>query len=92
VLRRHSARFFVKRLKRIALFVLMGFLAFAPPGTLIVAGVVLSAFLGSAWYVVAAAAVLVVAALVLLLRRRRGKRRQPFAARSPEDDAEGRRG
>jgi LPXTG-motif cell wall-anchored protein len=81
VLGRHSAGFFVKRLRRIALLVVAGFLAFAPPGTLIVAGVVLAAFLGSVWYAVAAAAVLVGAALLLLLRRRRRNRRRPVDVR-----------
>jgi hypothetical protein len=62
---------FVKRLKRIVLFAPLAFLAFAPPGTLIVAGLIVAGTLGWEWLLLAGAGVLTTAVLLWLARRRR---------------------
>ena len=64
---------FVKRLKRFALLVPLAFLAFAPPGTLIVAALIVAGALGWEWLLLAGTAVLA-AALLWLTRRRRRRR------------------
>jgi hypothetical protein len=64
----------VKRLKRIALAVPLAFLAFAPPGTLIVAGLIVAGALGWRWLVLAGAGILATAALLVLVRRSRRRR------------------
>lgn len=69
----------MKSPKRIAALLLAGFLAFAPPGTLIFLFALLVGLLGRRWGL-AAAAVLCLgacAALLLTLRRRRRARRRP---------------
>jgi hypothetical protein len=65
---------FVKRLKRIVLLAPVAFLAFAPPGTLIVAGLIVAGTLGLEWLLVAGAGVLTTVALLWLARRRRRPR------------------
>jgi hypothetical protein len=65
---------FVKRLKRFALLVPLAFLAFAPPGTLIVAALIVAGALGWEWLLLAGAGVLGTAALLWLTRRRRRRR------------------
>jgi membrane protein implicated in regulation of membrane protease activity len=70
-LQRHSAGFFVKRLKRIAFLVAVGFLAFAPPGTLIVVGLLVAGSLGVRWALLAGALVFVGAVVAWAVRRRR---------------------
>jgi hypothetical protein len=61
----------VKRLKRIVLFAPLAFLAFAPPGTLIVAGLIVAGALGWEWLLLAGAGVVTTAALLWVARRRR---------------------
>jgi hypothetical protein len=63
----------MKSPKRIAAILLAGFLAFAPPGTLIFLFALLVGLLGHRWGAAAAVALCLgaCAALLLLLRRRR---------------------
>ena len=42
----------MKHLKKIFAAAILGFLAFAPPGTLIFIGVLLLSFLGKTWFIV----------------------------------------
>jgi membrane protein implicated in regulation of membrane protease activity len=61
----------MKSPKRIAAILLAGFLAFAPPGTLIFLFVLLMGLVGRRWAVSLAALCLCAGAGFLLLRRRR---------------------
>jgi hypothetical protein len=65
----------VKRLKRIALVAAMGFLAFAPPGTLIITALIVAGVLGSWWFLVGGAGILAAGGLLWLVRQRRAFRR-----------------
>lgn len=60
----------MKRLKRVGVLLLGGFLAFAPPGTLILLASLALMFLGRFWLVAGLLCVLVLAAAWLLIRRR----------------------
>jgi membrane protein implicated in regulation of membrane protease activity len=84
----------VKRLKRIALLVAVGFLAFAPPGTLIVVGLLVAGSLGGRWALLAGALVFVGVALVWVVRRhrRRAAASEPSAGRGGDEDPDARRG
>jgi hypothetical protein len=64
----------VKRLKRIALVAAVGFLAFAPPGTLIVTFLIVAGVLGSWWFLLGGAGILAAAAALLWLMRGRPAR------------------
>lgn len=46
----------MKHLKKIFVAAVLGFLAFAPPGTLIFIGILLLSFLGKTWFIVGVAA------------------------------------
>ena len=70
----------MKSPKRITALLLAGFLAFAPPGTMIFLLALFVGFAGRRWAASAAALCLVAGAAVLLYRRRRRRRSQP-----PED-------
>ena len=67
----------MKSPKRIAAILLAGFLAFAPPGTLIFLFALLVGLVGRRWALPLAALCLVTAAASLLLRRRRRARPRP---------------
>jgi membrane protein implicated in regulation of membrane protease activity len=64
----------MKNPKRIAALLLAGFLAFAPPGTMILLLALAVGFVGRRWAVAAAALCICVCAAYLLLRRRRRAR------------------
>ena len=64
----------LKRLKRLAVLVVAGFFAFAPPGTLIVGAAVLFGLLGKVWLTVAATALATLAALWLVVKKRSARR------------------
>ena len=72
----------MKSPKRIAALLLAGFLAFAPPGTLIFLFALLVGLVGRRWAVPLAALCLGAGAALLLLRRRR-LRARPRADESP---------
>ncbi len=59
----------MRRLKRIAALLIAGFLAFAPPGTLVFIALVILQLLGTAW-LVAGGILFLVALAAWLLRRR----------------------
>ena len=59
--------------KNLAAAVVVGFLIFAPPGTLIVTGLAIAAFLGKTYLYVLIALVLPAAALIYVIRRRKRK-------------------
>jgi len=73
----------MKSPKRIAAILLAGFLAFAPPGTLIFLFALLVGLLGRRWGTAAVAALCLGACAALLLRLRRRRRR----ARPHTDDS-----
>ena len=66
----------MKSPKRIAALLLAGFLAFAPPGTLIFLLALVAGFAGRRWAAAAAALCAVAGAVLLLVRRRRRRARQ----------------
>ena len=76
----------MKSPKRIAAILLAGFLAFAPPGTLIFLFALLVGLLGRRWGAAAAAALCLgaCAALLLLLRRRRRARSRAEESARPD--------
>lgn len=61
----------MKHLKKIFVAAVLGFLAFAPPGTLIFIGVLLLGFLGKTWFVVGLALGLVSLAVYGFIYRER---------------------
>jgi hypothetical protein len=69
----------MKSPKRIAALLLAGFLAFAPPGTLIFLFALLVGLVGRRWAVPLAAVGVGVGAAFLLLRLRRRRRARPRA-------------
>jgi hypothetical protein len=77
----------MKSLKRIAVLLLAGFLAFAPPGTMILLLALVVGFAGRRWAAGAAAVCLGAAAALLLLRfRRRRARSRAIDAARPDTD------
>jgi hypothetical protein len=60
-----------KRIRRIAVLLVAGFLAFAPPGTMIVSLLLVWALIGRTWFIVACVCCVSLAAAALILRRRR---------------------
>jgi membrane protein implicated in regulation of membrane protease activity len=64
----------MKHLKRIAVFLLVGFLTFAPPGTLIFGAILILGLIGNVWLSVGGFFSLVALAAILLIRRRFAKR------------------
>ena len=70
----------MKRSKRIAVMLVAGFLAFAPPGTLVFGLLLFLALVRNFWARLAVVAAAVAAGAWLLLRRRRSRRGE-----SPED-------
>lgn len=64
----------MKSPRRIAALLLGGFLAFAPPGTLIFGFMIILGFVGNVWLVVGGAAGLIAVGVAwLLIRKRAGK-------------------
>jgi hypothetical protein len=57
----------MKKIRRILILVLTGFIAFAPPGTLVLGVALLLTLTGSVWFVVAGVLVVSVLAAVWLL-------------------------
>jgi hypothetical protein len=66
----------LKRLKRLAILVVTGFFAFAPPGTLIVSAALLSGLLGKVWLGLAATGLVALAILWLVVKKRSTNRNQ----------------
>jgi membrane protein implicated in regulation of membrane protease activity len=64
----------MKHLKRIAVFLLVGFLTFAPPGTLIFGAILILGLIGNVWLSVGVFFSLVALAAILLIRRSFAKR------------------
>jgi hypothetical protein len=75
----------MKSPKRVAALLLAGFLAFAPPGTMIFLLALAAGFLGRRWAAVAAVLFLCACAALLLLRRRR--RAPPRAGESTHTES-----
>lgn len=73
----------MKSPKRVAALLLAGFLAFAPPGTMIFLLALAVALLGRRWAFTAAVLFLCACAALLLLRRRRAR---PRAGESAHTD------
>lgn len=67
----------MRRYKRIALMLVAGFFAFAPPGTLIFGLLLVLSVVKSLWARLALLALALLAAAWLLLRRRHARRRPP---------------
>ena len=68
----------LKRLKRLALLLVAGFFAFAPPGTLLLCAALLIGLLGKVWLGVAAAGLAALAALWLIVKKRSARpKKQP---------------
>ena len=67
----------MKHLKRVAVFLLAGFLTFAPPGTLIFGTVLILGLIGNIWLTVGGVFGLVTLLAVLLVRRNSAKRPNP---------------
>jgi len=65
----------VQRLTRIAIWLLAGFLAFAPPGTLIFLSAMLFAWIGDPWLFAAVLTAIAAAGVVVWRRRRRAANR-----------------
>jgi hypothetical protein len=59
----------MKHLKKILAAAFLGFLAFAPPGTLIFIGVLLLGFLGKTWFIAGVAAGLVLLSVYAFVYR-----------------------
>ena len=66
----------LKRLKRLALLLIAGFFAFAPPGTLLLGAALLIALLGKVWLGIAAAGLAALAALWLVVKKRSARRKK----------------
>ena len=66
----------MRRSKRIAVMLVAGFLAFAPPGTLVFGLLLFLALVKNFWARLAFAAAALAAAAWLLLRRRRARERK----------------
>ena len=64
----------VKRLKRLAVLLVAGFFAFAPPGTLLLAAALLFGLLGKVWLAAAAVGLAALAALWLFVKKRNARR------------------
>ena len=64
----------IRRLKRVPALLLAGFLMFAPPGTLIVAAVLIAGLVGDIWLVAGGVLVLVAFTAFVFLVRRAGVR------------------
>lgn len=71
---RHRQTEAMKQLKRIAVFLLVGFLTFAPPGTLIFGAILILGLIGNVWLSVGGFLSLVALAAFLLIRRSFAKR------------------
>jgi membrane protein implicated in regulation of membrane protease activity len=67
----------MKSPKRIAGLLVAGFLAFAPPGTMIFLSALFVRLVGWRWAAFAGVCGAVAAAALLLRRRRQGRRREP---------------
>jgi membrane protein implicated in regulation of membrane protease activity len=67
----------MKSPKRIAGLLIAGFIAFAPPGTMIFLSALLVRLVGWRWAAAVGALCVVSAAAFLLRRRRRGRRSEP---------------
>ena len=76
----------MKSPKRIAALLLAGFLAFAPPGTMIFLLALAVGLLGRRW-LVPAALLLCACAVLLLLRRRLRARTRAYESAQPEREA-----
>jgi membrane protein implicated in regulation of membrane protease activity len=63
----------MKRPRRIAALLLAGFLAFAPPGTMIFLLALVAGFVGNRWAAGAVVLCAAAAAVLLLVRRRRAR-------------------
>ena len=61
----------MKHLKKIFVAAVLGFLAFAPPGTLIFIGVLILSFLGRTWFIVAMSVGLILLAVYGFIYRER---------------------
>lgn len=75
----------MKSIKRVAALLLAGFLAFAPPGTMIFLMALFVGFVGGRWAIAAAALCLGATAAFLLVRRRQ-RRARPRADESTRPD------
>ena len=73
----------IKRLKRVAIMLVAGFFAFAPPGTLIFAAALALGLLGKFWLLAGLCCLVALAGVWLLLRRRaaRGRSASELSAR-----------
>ncbi len=60
----------LKRLKRLTVLICAGFVTFAPPGTLILAGALVLRLLGRVWFFVGVLCCVVCVAIWLLMRGR----------------------
>ncbi len=67
----------MRRFKRIAVILVAGFFAFAPPGTLVFGLLLILAVVKSLWARLALLGVALLAAAWLLARRRRARRGRP---------------
>jgi hypothetical protein len=65
----------MRRLKRIAVLLLAGFLTFAPPGTLIFGAILILGLIGNVWVIVGVIVSLIILTTLLLLRRHSAKKR-----------------
>lgn len=65
----------MKRLKRVGVLLLGGFVAFAPPGTMILLGSLALMFLGKFWLLAGVLCVALLTAVWLMLKRRAIRRR-----------------
>jgi hypothetical protein len=61
----------MKHLKKIIVAAVVGFLAFAPPGTLIFIALLLLSLLGKTWFAVGAAATLIAVTIYTVVYRER---------------------
>jgi hypothetical protein len=64
----------MKHIKRIGILLITGFLALAPPGTLIFGLILIVGLIGNVWFTVGGIFSIVVLATVLLVRRNTVKR------------------
>jgi membrane protein implicated in regulation of membrane protease activity len=64
----------VKYFKRIAILLAAGFIAFAPPGTLIVGALLILGLIGKRWFAAACVLSLCAVAAILFVRRNSTKR------------------
>ncbi|HEX3559951.1 MAG TPA: phage holin family protein [Pyrinomonadaceae bacterium] len=80
----HPQAKFGRILKRVAVLLGAGFLAFAPPGTLIFGAILILGLIGKAWLLAAGVCGLLAIVAVFLLVRRNS------AARAPDEPSSGR--